>query len=274
MTKQHLIFTDLDGTLLDHHTYSFAPALSTLNKLAKQDIPVIANTSKTFAELIEIRGAMGLTTPFIVENGAAIYIPISFLKEQPQDTVLKNGSWVKEFSSPISHWLEVLEQLKDQFSGEFSHFANMSIEDICDCTGLSEHDATLASTREYCEPVLWKGSQSSQTRFVEALQQLGASPLQGGRFLHVTGKCNKGTALTWLMSEYKKQFPDHLCQSIALGDGQNDIAMLEAADVAVRIKSPTSPLPALTRKNNVLTSDKFGPEGWAECIETLIFTTL
>ncbi|MGJ8680169.1 HAD-IIB family hydrolase [Paraglaciecola sp.] len=272
MNKQYVIFTDLDGTLLDHYNYSFAPALKTLEKLKQQNIPVIANTSKTFAELVEIRGALQLNTPFIVENGAAVYIPTTFFKHQPIGTKLQSGYWVKEFSKPVSHWLELLENIKTGFEGEFDHFSNMSIEQISQATGLSPHDAQLASQREYCEPVLWLGDEPSKQLFVQASQELGASPLQGGRFLHITGECNKGQALSWLFNEYKKCNGQADCYSIALGDGHNDIHMLEVADIAIRILSPTNPPPKLKRTKGVMTSSQCGPSGWAECIDSLIFS--
>ena len=48
-----LVFTDLDGTLLDHHDYSYDAALPTLRRLKKANIPLIFNTSKTAAEVEE-----------------------------------------------------------------------------------------------------------------------------------------------------------------------------------------------------------------------------
>ena len=42
-----LIFTDLDGSLLDHHSYSFAPAVPLLAELDALGIPVIPITGKT-----------------------------------------------------------------------------------------------------------------------------------------------------------------------------------------------------------------------------------
>ena len=38
-----LVFTDLDGTLLDHDTYSFEAALPCINLLKNNDIPIIIN---------------------------------------------------------------------------------------------------------------------------------------------------------------------------------------------------------------------------------------
>ncbi len=82
-TANTLIFTDMDGTLLDHHTYSFEAAKPTLTSLAERNIPVIPTTSKTFVELLELRETIGLTGPFIVENGAAAYIPHGFFAKKP-----------------------------------------------------------------------------------------------------------------------------------------------------------------------------------------------
>ncbi|WP_158968988.1 mannosyl-3-phosphoglycerate phosphatase [Paraglaciecola sp. L3A3] len=271
MKKQTLIFTDLDGTLLDHHTYSFAPAVKILKKLKNLDIPVIPNTSKTYAELFELRKELQLDTPFIIENGAAIYIPIHFLPQQPNGTLEKSGYWIKEFSPKVQHWIDIIESLKDTFNGEFEHFSNMTVKRITQVTGLSESEAKLAANRGYGEPVNWLGNEQSKQLFIHALQEMGATPLQGGRFLHVTGHSDKGQALIWLLNEYKKQHPELQCESIALGDGQNDVAMLEVASLAIRILSPTTPPPELKRTNKVLTSHNFGPTGWSECIEAILF---
>jgi mannosyl-3-phosphoglycerate phosphatase len=271
MLKNVLVFSDLDGTLLDHHTYSFAPALPVLQKLHTANIPVIPNTSKTFAELTELRNQIGLDGPFIIENGAAVYIPIFYFKTQPKDTKYQNGYWIKEFSKPRKHWLSQLDKLKGRFEGEFNHFFNMSNKEIVAATGLSAKQARLAASRQYGEPILWLGSDIAKTKFVKAIIELGATPLQGGRFLHLSGQCDKGQALVWLTQQFQIQKAIEQFTTIALGDRQNDVAMLEAADIAVRILSPANPPPTLTKQSDVYTSKAYGPSGWAECLEQIIF---
>ncbi|WP_257294501.1 hypothetical protein [Endozoicomonas sp. YOMI1] len=50
-----LVFTDLDGSLLDHNHYGWAAARPALELLSEREIPVIFNTSKTFKEVLVIQ---------------------------------------------------------------------------------------------------------------------------------------------------------------------------------------------------------------------------
>ena len=67
-----VIYTDLDGTLLDHHTYAFDEALETIKALKDRGIPIIPCTSKTRAETLSLMQAMDIDGPIIVENGACL----------------------------------------------------------------------------------------------------------------------------------------------------------------------------------------------------------
>ena len=70
-----LVFTDLDGTLLDHESYSFEPALPALAVLKEKNIPLVLCTSKTRAEIELFRIQLKNIHPFISENGGAIFVP-------------------------------------------------------------------------------------------------------------------------------------------------------------------------------------------------------
>ncbi|WP_340678685.1 HAD-IIB family hydrolase [Paraglaciecola sp.] len=268
-----LIFTDLDGTLLDHENYSFSDAQCMLDKLAQHNITVIPNTSKTRAEVLKISQAMELKGPFIVENGAAVYLPKDLLPKQPADTTADNGYWCKTFAPPRSQWVKLLHSLQTQYGDLFRHFAAMSIEQVCQATGLKTQDAQLAMQREFGEPIEWLGSIEQKKHFIASLKALGANPVEGGRFMHLKGDTDKGLAMQWLVKQYQEQLNQQEWVSIALGDGQNDISMLELADYAVRILSPVNPLPVINTNQHLITSTLTGPAGWAECLQSLLFTT-
>ncbi|MFH1490792.1 MAG: HAD-IIB family hydrolase, partial [Pseudomonadota bacterium] len=78
-----MIFTDLDGTLLDHETYEWKEAEPALNRCKLLRIPLILVSSKTRAEINVIRNELGLTAPFISENGGGIFFPPEETHEPP-----------------------------------------------------------------------------------------------------------------------------------------------------------------------------------------------
>ena len=72
---QVIIFTDLDGSLLNHEDYSFAEATPSLDRIKRSGIPLIMTTSKTRREIEPLQREMGIGEPFIVENGGGIFFP-------------------------------------------------------------------------------------------------------------------------------------------------------------------------------------------------------
>ena len=230
-----LVFSDLDGTLLDHFTYQSTAAIKTLEQLKLANIPVILNTSKTFAELEIIHRDLSLNTPFIVENGAAIYIPIGTFEIKPEDTVTVGNYWVKSFCLPRQHWLTLLSEQTDEFTQFYKGFSDISASTLSQITGLTLEEAYRAKQRQYGEPIQWLGDEKTKSSFIEHLINLGANVVQGGRFIHVGGYCDKGQALIWLTEQYRENCNTPSILTLALGDGENDITMLEAADIAVQI---------------------------------------
>ena len=78
-------------------------------------MPVIPITSKTFAEVINLRDKLNNRHPFIVENGAAIYIPSRYFKSQPQHAVLENGFWVLRNVPRRAKWQQLLAETSCRF---------------------------------------------------------------------------------------------------------------------------------------------------------------
>ncbi|MEJ2308303.1 MAG: HAD-IIB family hydrolase [Gammaproteobacteria bacterium] len=266
-----VIYTDLDGSLLDHETYSHAEADPLLAELEQQGVPVIPVSSKTRAELLEIRRELGNRHPFIAENGAAVFIPAGYFDEQPAGTQLRDGFLVREFSLRRSYWLGKLDAVAAQFHDDYSGFESLSRDEIVGLTGLAPEDAGRAAQREYGEPLRWQGDETRKAAFIRLMEQHGATILQGGRFMHVSGDCDKGRALLWLNAQYAKALGE-MPVSIAIGDSHNDAAMLEAADHAIIIRSPSHAPPGLSRGDGVLVTHGTGPVGWDEGVRKILET--
>ncbi|RPH76966.1 MAG: hypothetical protein EHM80_13515, partial [Nitrospiraceae bacterium] len=108
-----IVFTDLDGSLLDGTTYSYKAAIPALTALREQGIPLVMVSSKTRAEMEPIRQRLNLHDPFIVENGGAVFVPHG-LFDFPLERMRNRSPYqVMEFGLPYHMLREVLKQIED-----------------------------------------------------------------------------------------------------------------------------------------------------------------
>ena len=264
VSPRFLVFTDLDGSLLDHHDYGYRDALPQLRQLENLGIPVIPASSKTRVEIERLRDELGNTHPFIVENGAGVFVPVGYFPEQPPDTVEREGYWVYSTCPPRDTWLAALEALQPEFAGKFDYFHRAGVNGIVRMTNLSPERALEANQRDFSEPVKWFGDNTELDLFLGKLESAGASVLKGGRFFSVCGDCDKGRALVWLRDLYCRAWGLSRCHDIAIGDSGNDRAMLEVAETALAIRSTVHDFPKLQRQTGIIYSKDYGPAGWAE----------
>ncbi|MEM8844737.1 MAG: HAD hydrolase family protein, partial [Pseudomonadota bacterium] len=206
--------------------------------------------------------------PFVIENGAAIYLPANYFKQVPSDVLESDGYLVKEFVEGRDHWQSILQRQKSPPNDAFITFQEAGIKKIAEMTGLNHDQASLASERRYGEPLKWLGSEQEFDIFKKSIEQEGGKLLKGGRFVHLSGYCDKGLALRWLMDMYQSSNIERNCVSIGLGDSENDMAMLEAADYGILIKSPSHQFPAAS--DNIYKTQALGPKGWVEGVTNII----
>lgn len=260
----YLIVTDLDGSLLDHDSYGCEPARPMLDQLEALRIPVVFASSKTRAEILALREELANEHPFIVENGAAALIPVGYFTRMPDGCVEHDGYWIRDFAPPRATWTSLLDTLRERFPDCFQDFSTAGIDEIVAMTGLSQQGAALANQREYSEPVQWRGVDRDLEAFLAAVEAGGARALRGGRFISVAGDADKGHAWRWLREAYALAAGGAQIYDLGLGDGQNDVPLLEVTSTAALIPARERPLPALERHEGVLTAEGlYGPEAWA-----------
>jgi mannosyl-3-phosphoglycerate phosphatase len=99
MRYRFLVFSDLDGTLLDHDTYSFEAALPAIRLLKEKKIPLIICTSKSSGEINRLRPLIGNIDPFISENGGGIFIPEGYFPHRYHYNSEIDGFYVIELGT-------------------------------------------------------------------------------------------------------------------------------------------------------------------------------
>jgi mannosyl-3-phosphoglycerate phosphatase len=242
-----LIFSDLDATLLDHHNYSFDDALPALQLIKERKIPLILASSKTYEEMINIRSKLGITDPFIYENGSGIFF---------------KGKKIA-LGKSYSQILNVLKDLKSDFS--FTSFSQLGPKGIQKETGLNKEFSQRASLREFSEPLIWEDSENKLESFKVLLKRHGLIGLQGGRFITVSSAQTKGDALLWVKKRYQEASEDKIL-TIGLGDSENDINMLSKVDKAIIVRHPNKPPPQIKGHSAEIVTRLIGPKGWNEAI--------
>ena len=248
-----LIFTDLDGTLLDHDTYSCDAALPMLSYLKTYDIPLVIVTSKTATEVRAIQKKLNLYTPAIVENGAGII----------------DG----ETLEPLGKEYAVIREAFKRYALEFDiiGFDDMSFEEVAHYTALPIERARGAKVRDFCEPFIMHDAHRIDALKAKADAD-GLEIVQGGRFYHlITKGQDKASAIKMLWHRYEESAACNYT-TLALGDGANDITMLQSVNVPFLIpKKDGSYLDCDI--SGLIKAPYPGPQGWNSVLKEYFHVT-
>lgn len=255
-----VVFTDLDGTLLDHQTYAFEAARPALKLLKDREIPLIFCSSKTRAEVERYRRLFHDGDPFIVENGGAIFIPRGYFPFSfPYQRTVGNYL-VIELGVPYFHLVRALDQAKRESGVKVLAFSDLGIREVAMLTGLPLEEATLAKRREYDEPFQVKGGPEKLARLAALLEEKGLHVTRGGRFHHLTGGCDKGRAVAMLIELFRRKLGS--LTTVALGDSLSDRPMLEVVDLPILVQKEGGRYDPEVQLSTLIYAPGVGPEGW------------
>ena len=260
-----IVFSDLDGTLLDHNTYGWQEAQPALNLCKKHHVPIVLVSSKTRAEMEFLRSKLSISAPFVSENGGGIFFPSDSFKEPPTGASFDKGLWKWSLGLSYAHLVTGLQEIRDELRWNIKGFSDMGIEEISLLTGLDHKISRLAAMREFDEPFLVLKKQAvDENALHKAADKRGLTVTSGGRFYHLQGKNDKGKAMEKIISWYKHEHKQVF--SIVLGDSPNDFPMLELADFPVLIRSQRE-FPELKGEiPRLRVTREIGPKGWNKAI--------
>lgn len=283
MKDKVIIFTDLDGTLLDS-SYSFEKALPALRLIRQRNIPLILCSSKTRAEIERYRRRLENIHPFVSENGGGIFIPEGYFRPRIKEPVLKqeqlnlqkrDGYYLIRLGADYHELRKALCKLRSE-GFDLKGFGDMSVREVATLTGLKVLEAGLSKKREFDEPFLFNGSRVTLRRLRRRIMSRGLN-LTSGEFFHLMGNSDKGRAVEILKKIYTRQYGRIV--TVAVGDGPNDIEMLMAVDHPIAVKRTNGRynsqlIRGLKGIRTLIKADGIGPEGWNRVILGLLETLL
>ena len=294
-----VVFTDIDGTLVDINTAEYGKETDKLIRLIKErNIPLILTSAKTRLEQNKIREDLGLSDPFIVENGGAIVIPkgyfpdyalrdIKYPLRETQETKNEardvNHEIVVELGKPADYIRAKLSDIRKKYSINFRGVADISVEKLSNLALISRDQAKRMAQRNYGETILQIQSEDI-ARFIKYVQEDGMKVIHGGRFFDVTVGTDKGIAVGILKKLFKDKFHNNVT-FFGIGDSTNDIPMLNLMDIPIlvqrqdstwvddgeiKMKNAVDSSRSSISSNKLIKVEGIGPNGWENAIHKII----
>ena len=269
---QKVVFTDIDGTLIDIFSGKYGETDKLLYTLKENNIPIVLCSAKTYAEQNKIRDDLCLMDPFIVENGGAIIIPKNYFDFQLdiEQTTIKEEGYIKiELGKSASEIRTKLAEIKNKFKIEFKSIADVSIKELSKLATMPIDYAKRMSEREYGETIL-QIKKSDIPAFTAYIEKIGMKVIHGGRFFDVTMCTDKGKAVSILINLFRKKYGNQV-KFFGVGDSTNDASMLNLMDVPMLVQRPDSSWSEFEIEN-VIRLNGIGPEGWKSAFNVIMET--
>jgi mannosyl-3-phosphoglycerate phosphatase len=266
-----VIFSDLDGTFLDESSYSYATSLPAFRWALSAGALVVFCSSKTAAEIMTLQRELCVRLPFIAENGGGVFVPHGWARQPPESRPAGESYWMIPLGTPYATLVQALAEVRQETDVPIRGFSDMAAEEVAVHCGIGDAQAALAKQRLFDEPFLIL---EERPRVVErvrrAVRDRGLSLTRGGRFFHITGRNDKGTAVRVLSQILQGEHDD--IRTIGIGDSANDLPMLSEVDLPILVQRPDGSheecvvrsLPSLRCITAV------GPDGWSRAVMELL----
>ena len=258
--KQIIIFTDLDGSLLNKDTFRFDEIEDYFKELVSKDIKIIPNTSKTEAELLDFNNLYKLNLSFIAENGSSIHGLNLIHANLPEKVSL---------SRPTNQIYEIYnENISSDLKKKITFISKLNIKEQQEIFGLPLDKIELALKRNHSLPIQFNGNEIEKNEFIKIMNNAGLTVQTGGRIMNICDNVNKSKAMLKTVELIKEKMNDEII-TIGVGDNQNDIDMLRQSNYACLVKNEDFDS-SLINIDNLIKSTEPSPKGWADVIKTAL----
>ncbi len=262
--SKFVVFTDLDGTLLDHESCSFRRALPALDVMVRRQIAVVPVSSKTAAQMRYWMKLLSLHGPFISEGGGGIFIPEGYFPGSIPGAVNENSELRISLGEGITEAREGLKNISSEAGIAVTGFGDLKEDEVLELTGLKAAELEASMSREYDEPFLLVDNDAPGLLF-EVAQKNGFSVVRDGRFFHISRGCDKGRAVGILTELFRRLYPEIV--TIGIGDSANDLSLLQNVDHAYLVMRHDGTYDPEVSDESVRKVGGIGPHGWRMAME-------
>lgn len=267
-TMQKVIFTDIDGTLLDSYFPDLNKAKKLVEKALLNGIHLILCSSKTELEQDLIRSNIHLKEPFIVENGGATIIPLGYFKKSKFNHSKKfQNKYIIETGGSSFKIRSLLKKIRTKHKINFKGTSDLSVAELSKITKLSEDYAKRMIKRKYSETIV-QIDRKDMPYFVTNLEELGLKVIPGGQYFDITLGNDKGTAAKILMEIFRKEYENDVI-FFGIGDSKNDESMLSLMNHSILVQKPDASWQNL-RIDNLQKVKGIGTRGWEVALEIIL----
>jgi mannosyl-3-phosphoglycerate phosphatase family protein len=267
---QRVVFTDVDGTLLDHagHMPAAWPAI----REALSDAMMVLTSSRTVEELLAVQEALGIAGPFIAENGGMLVLTNEWVDHQ-QGTVVTVGERLLRLvpiGTPSAQLAAIVKGAASTCGIVIETQRGVTTADVPHTSPLGSHTiSTHALARAHSILLRISGSAEQRLRFFATLARAGLTVSHGGRWHVVQGGSSKGIAVRALLSLIRRRIPHELCV-IGIGDASNDRSLLEAVDHRFVMRGPDGVVdPSLIDLDDCHVAESAGVDGWNDIVHRM-----
>ncbi len=275
LAPRQLIFTALEGALLNLHSHSFAGAEESVAEVNRRQIPFVLLTSRTRAEIEPLRRALEHRHPFVTESGGGVFIPDGYFNLRIPGAQRCGRYLCVPLGKSYREVAAALDEIAQECGIGVAGFHHMTAREVAENTRLRPREAELARNREFEEPFFFTSTdERAIARFVAAAGQRGFQARRRSPFWHLSSGCDTARAVRLLARLFRQNAYIKL-RTVGIGSAVEDLHWLQAVDDAVLLPSPgeeptATAAPDLQR---ISVGEVSGPAGWNNAVLGIIGDT-
>jgi len=266
MDPRIVVVSDIDGSLLEPGSQSRAAERAALDFLAARGVPLVINSSRTRAEIERLQHTLQMHTPFISENGSALFLPHGFPLVPARARAAVGGD-VIEFGKPYHQVVEALRSTSGELAVQIVSLADLSIEEAARELDVGVSHAQLAKLREYTEPFrILNDGEAVRSRLFRALRRRGVRCWRTNTHHLATGTPDRAESLRTLTTIWRQAWGHHVL--VGLGDSEDDVSWLRYVDIPIIVQAENADVAAraLSKLPTARVTSATGRQGWSDAV--------